>query len=95
MIRKYDPIENYLLRCKRCHEIGNAKCDSTKNCPRCMSADCKDKSCDVEKLKCVNCGKSHSAYYRAVKNIKMPSRKLLTKDLEKLNLKKLTKSKKP
>jgi len=63
-IRHYDPVDNYIIRCSKCHKFGHLKseCTSKKQiCIRCSDTTCERK---CTKLKCPNCNGNHSGNYK-------------------------------
>ena len=62
--RIYDPLDNYIIQCKKCFKFGHtfSSCSSKKQlCSWCGKENCARK-CSIKC--CVNCGKGHSAFYR-------------------------------
>ena len=63
-VKKYDPVVNYIYRCKSCHSFNHISC-SKKVCYKCHSENCTPLECPKDKIKvCLNCKKNHSTFYK-------------------------------
>ena len=91
-VRKYDPVDNYIVQCRRCHVFGHMKSDCKKTedvCAWCGKTGCGWK-CDPTAKKCVNCNGKHSAQYKGCKVYKRTAEKASITRTEKQHNKKIT-----
>ena len=76
-VRKFDPVDNYVIQCRKCHKYGHMKSDCNEKediCAWCGKSNCGWK-CDPTKKKCLNCQGKHSAQYKGCKSYKRAAEK--------------------
>ena len=65
-IRIYDPLENYIVQCGKCHCYGHTVVECNQKhylCSWCGQANC-NRKCNQNQKKCQNCKKNHSSLYK-------------------------------
>ena len=71
-MREYDPLENYILQCKKCHVFEHTIMDCKSQnflCSWCGKHNC-NRKCSKDNKKCLNCTQNHSSLYKGCKKYK-------------------------